>query len=106
MYFTLPNLRLYGQAADPTGQEGFFEYNPTESSPNIWVRFNSGIKVHFKSPDLDSTGKIDLADVSAFSVLFNNGVYDTIIDFNGDGVENIADVSLMSAGCYSGECGF
>ena len=103
IYFTLPSLKLYGQANDPTGPEGYFEYSPTPGLTS-WVRFNNGIKVHFKSPDLNHDGKINLSDVPLFATLYGNGTYDAITDFNGDGVENGSDNVIFAQGVYAGDC--
>lgn len=55
-----------------------------------------GVPIHVRSPDLNGSGGVDLADVAAFSIDFAAGYVDRS-DFNNDSALNLADVGTLAS---------
>ncbi|MCB1182618.1 hypothetical protein KDM41_04225 [bacterium] len=48
------------------------------------------------SPDLNADCRVDLSDLAAFAGLYSTGVYNRCADFNGDGILNLADLTVFA----------
>jgi len=89
--------------ADVVSQNGVVTFQPEIGGCEMagGVRFvdgqngnQLGSTITINSPDLNGDGSVNLSDVVIFSSVFP-GPYNRCIDFNGDSVNDLVDVSLF-----------